>query len=236
VSYYAVPFSLAERLNIFPGSLAQALFPKFAANRDASYAKRLAEDAVLTVSALLAPVTCFGIAVLPCFLAVWINKGFAEHSYFAGQILLVGIWLNGAAIVPLARLQAIGRPDLPLKLYLIEIVPYVLCLWWGLSQFGVAGAALAWTIRAAVDMVLMTRAAKLPAGTIFRLMPNFALTVLTVLVGNLPSSFGHIWAYQTAMAILSGALSWRQLPDQARDAIVGQYFRARRTIKMYSCS
>ncbi|HES77073.1 MAG TPA: flippase, partial [bacterium] len=74
-------------------------------------------------------------------------------------ILLLGIWMNALAFLPYSYLQAQGRPDLPAKLHLIEVVPYLVFLWWAIGAWGIQGAALAWTLRVSLDSVLLFSAA-----------------------------------------------------------------------------
>jgi O-antigen/teichoic acid export membrane protein len=64
------------------------------------------------------------------------------------------LW-NCFAFVPLALLQGIGRPDLPAKFYLLELPLYVGAAWFLIPKLGIAGAALAWALRVALDAVLL---------------------------------------------------------------------------------
>ena len=52
-----------------------------------------------------------------------------------------------------------GRADIPAKLHLLELVPYLIVLLVMTHNFGIAGAAMAWTARAVVDGVALTFAA-----------------------------------------------------------------------------
>jgi len=70
-------------------------------------------------------------------------------------ILLVGIWMNALAFLPYSYLQAQGRPDLPARLHLLEVLPYLAFLWWAIGAWGIQGAALAWTLRVSVDSILL---------------------------------------------------------------------------------
>jgi O-antigen/teichoic acid export membrane protein len=50
-----------------------------------------------------------------------------------------------------AKVQGAGRSDWTAKLHLLELLPYLGLLWIMLLYFGIAGAAFAWFIRAAID-------------------------------------------------------------------------------------
>ncbi|MBO0662453.1 oligosaccharide flippase family protein [Jiella sp. MQZ9-1] len=212
VSHYVVPLSIADRLNVLPRSLAQSLFPELAADRDDAQTKRRVRNIVLGLSALLAPASCAAIALLPAFLALWIGPAFAAQSSLTGQILFVGVWLNVAAIVPHTMLHAIGRPDLPLKFYLIEIGPYLLLLWLGLSFGGIAGAAGAWSLRTGADMVLMIVGTGLGWSTVWRLLPHFGLLSLALLAGQFAPDPALRAIVQTGIVAVSLALAWHRFP------------------------
>lgn len=72
---------------------------------------------------------------------------------------MIGIFLNSAARVPFTLLQAHGRADLTAKLHLIELPIFAALLVAGVHAFGITGAALAWTLRVALDTTLLYLAA-----------------------------------------------------------------------------
>ena len=220
VSFYAVPLGIADRLNILPRSLAQALFPSFAADARGPEEVRRMEEAVSTVSSILAPVCCACLVVLPHFLAVWIGADFAAHASLAGQILFVGTWLNGAAIIPLTRLHATGRPDLPLKFYGLELAPYFLLLWLALTYWGLAGAAIAWSVRAGADMVLLALAAGLSRRHIARFGPNLAIMTAAIAAPYGLADTTTAALTGAALVVMSLAISWRQTPLWLRASLM----------------
>jgi Na+-driven multidrug efflux pump len=55
----------------------------------------------------------------------------------------------------LISLYGIGRADVVAKLHLLELPIYALVLWQLVLGLGVEGAALAWTLRALVDALLL---------------------------------------------------------------------------------
>ena len=71
------------------------------------------------------------------------------------QWLTVGVLLNGLAQIPFALVQGRGRPDLTAKLHLAEAPFYLLAVWWLIQHFGIEGAAIAWTLRVAVDTAVL---------------------------------------------------------------------------------
>src|SRR5262249_52496342 len=87
--------------------------------------------------------------------ALWLNEQFAEASTRIAQILAAGVFVNSLAIVPLILLYGAGRAATVARLHLVELPFYALLLWQLVIRFGAEGAALAWTLRAAVAAALL---------------------------------------------------------------------------------
>lgn len=176
VAFYTVPFNLVSRFSILPGSLVTSLFPKLSRG-DTAERERLASDSVTTLCAVMTPLTVLTIGALPIFMKLWVGQSFADHSVPLGIALMVGVWINSLAFIPAAHLGATNRPDLPAKFHAYEIVPFVAILWAGLHYFGLLGAAWAWTLRVAVDAVLLFWVAKQTAKP-SRILPGACLVIL----------------------------------------------------------
>jgi O-antigen/teichoic acid export membrane protein len=155
VTYYTIPFQLGERTSIIPVALSSALFPRLAQNRTGPEGFTLVESAIKALAVVLTPLFLLGIFFIDWFLAIWIGRDFADQASWAGQVILLGFWANAIARVPHALLQASGRPDVVATCHLAEILPYFLMLYLGLHFFGIAGAAMAFSIRAGVDALLL---------------------------------------------------------------------------------
>jgi len=189
VAYYVVPYQLVSRAQIVPGALSRALFPHLSAI-EAQEAKRVAAESVAALAAVTTPLSVLGLLLMWPFLQVWVGKGFADHAAAVGEILLLGMWINGLAFVPFALLQARGRPDIVAKFHLLELVPFVALLWLGLQRFGILAAAVVWTLRAGADAALLFRASKMGRQIVKRLGPAAVLVAATELCARLlPDAF-----------------------------------------------
>jgi len=71
------------------------------------------------------------------------------------QILAFGVLLNCMANIPYNALQALGRPDITGKFHLLELPFYCVLLVILIPRWGIAGAALANSIRISADAVLL---------------------------------------------------------------------------------
>jgi O-antigen/teichoic acid export membrane protein len=150
VTYYTVPFNLVTKLWILPASLARSLFPRFS-RLSGAHARSLAAEASRALSAIMTPVTVVGILAVDPFMRAWVGTTFASVAAMPAEILLLGLWVNSLAFVPYTLLQAEGRPDVPAKLHLLELLPFVAILWLGVEFGGVTGAAIAWSARVFFD-------------------------------------------------------------------------------------
>ncbi|AEK56875.1 flippase [Acidithiobacillus caldus] len=186
VTAYTVPYNLVMRLTILPSSLQTALFPRFAMMEQTD-AKALATRAVLSTGAIMTPITVMGLLLIKPFLILWVGGALADKIAAVGQILLVGIWINTLAFIPFAYLQARGRPDLPAKFHLLELLPYVAILWVLIDKLGVPGAAWAWNLRVLADTVLLFWAAQITSGinhTIAGALPIIAAFFVAFRIAN----------------------------------------------------
>lgn len=162
VAYYTVPFEVLVRVLVIPGALTTALFPRlsFTLKKEPAIAQMLYRRSVKAVAITLA-VVCTVIALGSYQgLALWLDPDFASKSWLIVSILSVGIFLNGIAFVPFAMIQAAGDAKTTAVLHLCELVVYVPLLIAALHFFGLAGAAMAWVCRVALDLLLLTNRVK----------------------------------------------------------------------------
>lgn len=154
VAYYTVPYTLAEKVSILPSSLASALFPRFASELPEEQ-DRLTEESIKIIAVILTPVLIVGLFIINPFLGWWLSPEFAIKSAYVGEIILIGIWVNSFAKIPCAKIQAQGRPEIVAKCHLAELLPYIVMMYFFIGQWGIIGAALAWSVRVIVDTLLL---------------------------------------------------------------------------------
>lgn len=156
VAYYTVPFDTAFRATSLPQMAINALFPAFAESHSQSEAAtRLLELAIRAVVVLLLPAVLVVAVFAHPLLEFWLNSNFAVSATLVLQLLMLGIFLNSAAHVPYALLQAHGRSDLTAKIHLMELPVFAFLLVMGVHMFGISGAALAWMLRVGLDAALL---------------------------------------------------------------------------------
>jgi O-antigen/teichoic acid export membrane protein len=88
-------------------------------------------------------------------LKAWVGERIADQATPVLQLLAVGVWLNVLAQVPQTVLQATGNADAVARLQLLELPFYLVLAAVLMQACGLAGVALAWVLRAALDAALL---------------------------------------------------------------------------------
>jgi O-antigen/teichoic acid export membrane protein len=144
-------------VTVIPAALVGVLFPALSATlaRDQERTVALFQRGVGYTFLALFPIALLLVGLAPEGLDAWLGADFATHSTAVLQWLAAGVLVNSLARMPFALVLAAGRPDIVAKLHLIELPLYVLALWFMLTNFGITGAAIVWTLRAALDAALL---------------------------------------------------------------------------------
>jgi len=172
VTYYATPFDVVTALLILPSALSGVIFPAFATTFaiDRQRSGEIFDRALKATFAVLFPIVLVVVALARNGLGLWLGADFSRESTHVLQWLAIGVLANGVASVPFALVQGLGRPDLTAKLHLIELPCYLVAVWWLVRVAGIEGAAIAWTVRVAIDLLLLL-------GLTRRLVPDTAPTL-----------------------------------------------------------
>jgi O-antigen/teichoic acid export membrane protein len=104
---------------------------------------------------MLGPPLLLVIAFARQILGFWLGADYAAQGTLVLQILAAGVLINSLAQILFSLLQGLGRPDLVAKFHVIELPLYGVLLWFLLKHMGIAGAALAWTLRVTADALLL---------------------------------------------------------------------------------
>jgi len=196
VGYYSAPYEAINRAWVVPATLAATLFPAFT-NLDAGGArKRLEELCARSLKSLLlisAPTLLILAFFAKPILRVWLGPDFATQSTLTLQILALGMLISSIALVPFSLLQGVGRPDLTGIFSMIEFLFQVVCCWLLVRRFGIAGAALAWTLKALLDAVLMFATVFFLNSVSFRSLLQNGLRRSLIAVSILGLSLAVVW-------------------------------------------
>jgi len=162
VGYYTAPYEGITRLLMIPISLITALFPLLTGlSAAAALARvdRLFSSSMRVVLAVMGLPALIALVFAPEILRIWMGPVYAAEGATALRILAVGVLINAAAQIPYTFLEAAGRPDVPAKFHVAELVVHLPIAWWLVGAYGIDGAALAWTLRVTIDTTLLLLAA-----------------------------------------------------------------------------
>jgi O-antigen/teichoic acid export membrane protein len=154
LGYYTGAAEAANRFLLIPSTVFSALLPALAHTeargaRDRSLAATRAASRQLAT--LLLPLCLALFTFAPEILRAWLGPAFGQQAGTALRILAIGVFLGGLAHLPLAVLYGVGRPDLPAKFHIVEVMVHVPLTFLLVKSWGITGAALAWTLRCGAD-------------------------------------------------------------------------------------
>ncbi|HEY0241843.1 MAG TPA: flippase [Gemmatimonadaceae bacterium] len=158
VGYYTAPFDGVVRMLIVPASLVNALFPSVSgmhATGDTAGIKRVFAKAVRNMTLILSIPALVLLFFGPMLLRFWLGDVYAEQGGTAVRVLAFGVLMNSLAHIPSSFIVAMSRPDINAKFHMLELAAHLPIAWLLINQFGVTGAAIAWTIRVTFDAALL---------------------------------------------------------------------------------
>lgn len=167
VTYYVTPYDILARMQVLTGAMMGVLFPAMATAHggDVQRLSALYTKGSKVIYWIMLPILAGAFLLGPEALSIWLGDEFRAGSSPVVHWLAAGWIINVLAQPAFAALQAAGRPDLTAKTHLAELLPYMGALWWLAGSYGVAGVAAAWTLRVAVDTLVLNilAARQLPA-------------------------------------------------------------------------
>ena len=161
VAYYVAPYEVVTKLWAVPAAISGVLFPLFAKEwqrNPLSSAKFLNQGVTYVLIFLYPPVLLLSLFAHE-WLLIWLNPEFSKNGAVIVGWLAAGVLVNSVAQIIFAKVQGAGRADWTAKMHLLEVIPYLIILWYALKQFGIAGAAFAWFLRVTIDLLGLAYAA-----------------------------------------------------------------------------
>lgn len=157
VSAYTVPYEVATKLLIIPGAVTTVLFPAVTASlvRDQAEALHIFwRWFFATTAAMVAVSTAFYIAA-PWLLRLWLGTALPEGAISVAQIIAIGLVPYTIGTLMVSLVHAYRRPDVTAKSHLLQAPLYLGLSYWAIRHYGVEGAAVAWSLRVAVDALVL---------------------------------------------------------------------------------
>jgi O-antigen/teichoic acid export membrane protein len=157
LGFYTPPYMISSRLAVLPASFTATLFPAFSASAgrgDGEWIRKALIRSLKYLLLMVGPAALMLIFFARPLLSLWVGAKFAAEGAPVLQILAVGVLANSLTYILASLVQGIGRPDLTAKFQLVQLPPYVGLAWFLVGRFGLAGAALAWTIRMCIEFLI----------------------------------------------------------------------------------
>jgi len=192
LAYYTVPFEVVKQILIVPGVLAVTLFPAFSglATVNRTELERLYARSLKYIVLILGPIVVITVLFARDILQIWLGTDFSAKSTSVFQILAFGMLLNALAQMPANLLDGVGRPDIRAKVFLSYVFLYIGFLWLLVSKRGIEGAAVAWTLRAGLELLLFFEVSRRLTRTSLRVfVTNRLLRGVAVYVGFVTVAF-----------------------------------------------
>lgn len=158
VAYYTIPAEFMIRLLMVPAAITTTLFPIFSkdlSEKNFANALVLYKKSLKTIFLMMGAVAA-GVLIGARFgINLWLGPEFADKSSAVASVLAIGILFNSMAQIPHAFIQASGDARSTALIHLAESVLYVPALFLLMHLYGILGAALAWALRALLDLALL---------------------------------------------------------------------------------
>jgi O-antigen/teichoic acid export membrane protein len=158
VAFYTIPADFMFRLLILPAALTTTLFPIFSKNfseNNRTESLVLYKKSVGVIILMMGAICTFVIISAEIGINAWLGSVFAEKSSAVASILAVGIFFISIAQVPHAYIQASGDARSTALIHVFESILYLPLLLVLMQTHGILGAAIAWTARGLIDLILL---------------------------------------------------------------------------------
>jgi O-antigen/teichoic acid export membrane protein len=233
VAYYTTPADMITRLTVLPGAIVGVLFPAFAVSllQDPERTGLLLVRGTKYVFFGIFPVALTIVTFAPEGLRLWLGTAFEQNGASVLRWLAAGVFILSLSTVPFVLTQSAGRPDFSAKLHLVELPVYFAGLWFLTRHFGIRGTAIAWTVRASVDAVILFlyshRLLPQRKSFLMRLGMTASMGLSALYAASLPESVVVKCLFLLIGLLVFGSVSWTwALAPTERDYLVGRRMRA----------
>ena len=158
VAYYTIPADFMIRLLVLPAAITTTLFPIFSkclSEKNNTTAVMLDKKGMKVIFFTMGAIaTCIFLGA-NFGLEIWLGPEFAENSSALASVFAIGILFNSMAQMPHSFIQASGDARSTALIHVFESILYLPVLYLLMQLHGIFGAALAWMLRALLDLILL---------------------------------------------------------------------------------
>lgn len=152
-AWYAIAYNIVTRARALPQAIARTLYPQVSADPAKGVATLTASARFLAL--LLVPALAAAMVLIEPLSRLWIGDAAAASVVPIARIMMVGIYANCIAYIPLVMLQASGTPERVAKVHLWQTPVFLAVMFVAASKFGVIGAAVVWSGRLIADAMIL---------------------------------------------------------------------------------
>lgn len=196
VTYYQIPFTIAQMANGIIYTLVHILFPRFSELSSLSNKQELfqlyknANHIVFFISALIAVML---ISAGGAFLGIWVSPEFAEKTTLTLQIIAVFSFINSTQSVAYWAAQGGGQAKLTAAVLVLGAIAYGFGLFYLGREYSYNGVAVALFLGLLPYPVLFVWVSR----NIGHRMNEFLLLLLTASLGGAVAIYGLTWLNNT---------------------------------------
>lgn len=151
VALYSMPAELITKGLIIPGAFVGSLFPKLVNEKNEINRRKLKYRAYKIVFSICSVGALLGYVLAEKVMVIWMGDEFRGTPVIVLRILLIGFFFNSIAQVAFSDIQAKGKSRITATVHMIEIMPYLIVLYFLINSYGVVGAAIAWSLRLTLE-------------------------------------------------------------------------------------
>jgi O-antigen/teichoic acid export membrane protein len=151
---YAIPQEGLQRLLIIPTALTAALLPRMIQLNNKNTLKNVYNKNLIRIAVVMFLILLIAVIATPKILNIWISESFSKQTVMIVIVLCVGLWFNSLAQMSITLLHTIRKPKLAAITHIIELPLYVGAVILLAAEFGILGAAIAWSLRVFLDFLI----------------------------------------------------------------------------------
>ena len=155
LALYSAPAEGVSRLVNVPIALSKALFPKISNAKTLEEQKKLEKVSYIVIGTFCFPLVIIVFIFAKEIMTMWMGSNYGIATENILRILIIGFFFNALAQVPYTIIQSKGFSKYTALIHLVEILPYLLSVFYATKYYGIIGAATVWTVRVIVDLFLL---------------------------------------------------------------------------------
>lgn len=152
-AWYTIAYNIVTRVRTLPHAIARAAYPRVSADPAGGMGTLVVSARVMVL--ILIPVLAIGLVLIEPLCTLWIGAEASASVSPIARIMMIAIYVNAMAYIPLVALQARGNPEQAAKIHMIETPIFLIVMTLATWRYGVFGAVIAWAGRMLIDTIIL---------------------------------------------------------------------------------